>query len=99
MLFIIKMTEVVKAPTAHADPETSRSVIFVDRGRHSASLANADSGHSRSVTYSIANKYVFVNVSILAFAYSLFSYIILEDDALYFVVLFFGDFTIVELRL
>ena len=56
MLFIIKMTEVVKTPTAYADPEASRSVIFVDRGRHSASLAIADSGNSRSVTYSIANK-------------------------------------------
>ena len=30
----MKMTEVVKAPAAHADPEASRSVIFVDRGRH-----------------------------------------------------------------
>ena len=56
MLFIIKMTEVVKTPAAYADPEASRSVIFVDRGRHSASLAIADSGNSRSVTYSIANK-------------------------------------------
>ena len=65
MLFIIKMTEVVKTPAAYADPEASRSVIFVDRGRHSASLANADSGHSRSVIYIIANKYAFVNAVLL----------------------------------
>ena len=50
------MTEVVKTPAAYADPEVSRSVTFVDRGRHSASLTIADSGNSRSVIYSIANK-------------------------------------------
>ena len=61
------MTEVVKAPAAHADPKASRSVIFVDRGRHSASLANADSGHSRSVIYIIANKYAFVKLVVFSF--------------------------------
>ena len=66
MLFIIKMTEVVKIPALQMQtPATSRSVIFVDRGRHSASLANADSGHSRSVIYIIANKYAFVNAVLL----------------------------------
>lgn len=67
------MTEVVKAPAAHADPEASRSVIFVDRGRHSASLANADSDHSRSVIYIIANKYAFVNAVLLLLHIAYFS--------------------------
>lgn len=36
MLFAIKMTEAVKTPAAHVDPESSRSVIFVDRGHQDA---------------------------------------------------------------